>query len=116
MRGRPAAGIAAILVLSACASPSPSPDGVPPPASDQPAAQECPDLGLLNPSGSAVDLTGAWRANDFGLYNLYQDSSCLYWLGMSQYPGSASGEGWTNVLYAKIQTDYSIAGHWGSVP
>lgn len=91
-------------------------DGIPPGASDQPAAQECPDLDLLDPSGSAVDLTGTWQANDFGLYDLHQDGSCLYWLGMSRYADSEPGEYWTNVLYATIRTDFSIAGHWGSVP
>lgn len=113
MRGRLA--VLGAVILTACASPSPSLEAIPGPSA-QPAAQECHEIELLTESGSPLDLTGTWQGNDAGVYDLHQDRSCLYWLGMSNYRGSEPGEHWTNVFYGTIQSDFTIAGHWGDVP
>jgi hypothetical protein len=63
-----------------------------------------------------VALTGVWRANDFGVYDLHQTGSCLYWLGMSQYSGEEPGSSWTNVFSGTLQSDFTIVGRWADVP
>jgi hypothetical protein len=110
-----AAVLGAVVALTACASPSPSPAAIPAPSA-QPPAQECREIDISAPSGTPLDLTGTWQANDAGVYDLHQDRSCLYWLGMSNYRGSEPGEYWTNVFYGTIRSDFTIAGHWGDVP
>jgi hypothetical protein len=63
-----------------------------------------------------VQLTGVWRADDQGRYDILQRESCLYWLGMSQDHGSGWGDDWTNVLTATVRPDLTIVGDWGDVP
>jgi hypothetical protein len=109
------AAIGVMVALTACGSPAPSPEVIVGPSA-QPAAQECREIDLLTESGLPLDLTGTWQGNDAGVYDLNQDRSCLYWLGMSNYRGSEPGEYWTNVFYGTIQSDFTIAGHWGDVP
>ena len=112
---RAAVAMALCAWLCACSSPSASAEPIPRP-SDQEAAQECPALDLLGPSGATVDLTGKWRSNDLGVYDLHQYGSCFYWLGQSAYPDSQVGEFWTTVLVGTIGTDFTITAHWGDVP
>ena len=61
--------------------------------------------GIFVPS----DLTGTWRANDGGTYNLRQIGGELWWYGRD-----ANG-GWTNVFHGQVQGD-SISGKWADVP
>jgi hypothetical protein len=61
-------------------------------------------------------LTGVWRGDDQGRYDILQRESCLYWLGMSPDVGSGAGDVWTNVFTATIQPDLTITGDWGDVP
>jgi hypothetical protein len=114
VRGLPAV-LGAAVALTACASPSPSPEAIPAPSA-QPPAQECRETDLSAPDGTPLDLDGTWQGNDFGRYDIHQDGSCVYWLGRSHYSGSEPGEHWTNVLYGTIGSDLTITGHWGDVP
>jgi hypothetical protein len=102
--------------LAACTSPSASPASAVPGPSDQAAAQDCPTIDLRDPSGEPVILTGTWQASDYGVYEMHQGASCLYWFGRSEYPGSEPGEYFATVLYGTIQRDFTIVGHWGDVP
>lgn len=112
---RAAAAMAMCAWLCACASPSTSVEPVPEP-SDQAEAQECPAVDLFSPAGATVNLTGKWRSNDLGAYDLHQSGSCFYWLGQSRYLDSQVGEFWTNVLVGTIGSDFSITARWGNVP
>ena len=107
-------GIGALLA-TACNLTQPSPS-LAPGESVQGQASECSSVDIRGPSGATVALTGAWRSNDLGLYDIYQRGSCLYWLGMSQYPGEEPGTTWTNVFVGTVQGDFTIVGRWGDVP
>ena len=73
-------------------------------------------MNLVSPSGATFDLTGKWRSNDGGLYDVRQRQSCFYWLGRSTYPDTQIGEIWTNVLVGTIGSDFTITARWGDVP
>lgn len=94
-------------------SPTPS---IEPGASVQGEASECPPVDLFAPSGTRVSLTGVWRSNDFGLYTIHQDGTCLYWMGMSNDSGTGPGELWTNVFIGTVHSDFTVVGRWGDVP
>lgn len=107
--------MATVALLAACNLMSTTPS-VEPGASAQPEASECSPVDLRAPSGSRVALTGSWRSNDHGVYDIYQRGSCVFWLGMSQDPGSQPGSNWTNVLVGTVRNDFTIVGRWGDVP
>ena len=71
---------------------------------------------MRGPSGGRFLLSGVWRSNDYGRYSIQQEGSCVYWLGMSQWPGTEPGSFWTNIFFGTVQTDFTVAGHWGDVP
>lgn len=84
--------------------------------SSQPASSSCPRVSMLSPSGEKVSLTGVWRGDDFGLYDIQQQESCLYWMGQSQDPGTEPGFFWSNVFVGSVHEDFTITGEWGDVP
>ena len=61
-------------------------------------------------------LTGRWRSNDEGVYDIHQRGSCLYWVGMSHFPGFEPGEHFTNVFIGTVRGDFTIDGRYGDVP
>lgn len=118
MRERRLAGLALLAVLAtACGTGSPSSSLVPG-ASAQPAGRDCSSVNIVTPSGADVQLTGTWRADDQGRYEIFQRESCVNWLGMSQDRGadSSAGDDWTNVFIGTIRPDFTIVGDWGDVP
>ena len=114
MRERRLIGFGVLVLLVSCSTASPSGSQAPG-ASVQPAAG-CPDLDIVGPTGTHVQLTGAWRANDQGTYYIHQRESCINWLGMSQDLGSGPGQDWTNVFTGIVHGDFTITGQWGDVP
>ena len=61
-------------------------------------------------------LTGRWRGNDEGVYDIHQRGSCLYWMGMSHFPGVEPGEHFVNVFIGTLRSDFTIDGRYGDVP
>ncbi len=118
MRGIRLALIGTLAVAAGCstASPSASVSSQVPAASDQAPDTACSPIDLGSPGGNPLDLTGFWRANDLGYYNMYQQDSCLHWLGQSQNAGEVRGESWTNVFIGSIESDFTVTGRWGDVP
>ncbi|MEK6192322.1 MAG: hypothetical protein AABM41_08365 [Chloroflexota bacterium] len=100
---------------AACGLADPTPS-LAPGESVQAEDPECRPIDILGPSGTGVVLTGVWRSNDFGVYDLHQTGSCLYWLGMSQYSGEEPGSSWTTVFSGILQSDFTIVGRWADVP
>jgi hypothetical protein len=103
------------FLAAACSSASPAGSAAPE-GSVPPVGGACSDLDITGPSGRHVSLTGAWRADDLGWYDILQRESCLYWMGMSPDYGSGTGDVWTNVFTATIRNDLTITGDWGDVP
>jgi hypothetical protein len=67
---------------------------------------------------AAIDLTGAWSADDDGLYYLRQIGKNVWWNGMSGRTGTPDGLGrdWNNVAAGEIQSDLMIELDWADVP
>jgi hypothetical protein len=65
-----------------------------------------------------IDLTGAWLANDAGIYYLRQIEQTLWWNGMSGQSGPPDklGRNWNNVAYGEIKEDLTIELQWADVP
>lgn len=65
-----------------------------------------------------MDLTGAWSADDDGIYYLRQLGKTLWWSGMSGRSGPPSGLGrdWNNVATGEIKDDLTIDLDWADVP
>jgi hypothetical protein len=103
------------MLSVACGTGSPS-NSLVPGASTPPTGRNCSSVNIVTPSGADVQLTGTWRADDQGRYDILQRESCLYWLGMSQDVGFGAGDIWTNVFTATIRPDFTIVGDWGDVP
>lgn len=114
MRAGRLGGVAILILLAACNQSQPAGSVVPAGSAEE--ASECSPIDILGPSGDPVDLTGVWRSNDLGIYDLRQIGSCVYWLGMSQYSGEEPGSSWTNVFTGAIRSDLTIVGTWAGVP
>ena len=104
-----------IAILIAACNPTQPAASLAPGASAEDSS-ECPPIDIRGPSGTPVDLTGVWRSNDLGIYDLHQIGSCVHWLGMSQYLGEEPGSSWTNVFAGTVQSDLTIVGRWADVP
>jgi hypothetical protein len=110
------AGLAFVAVLIASCSLTAPTASLPPGASVPPGANECSPVDLRAPSGTRVELTGRWRSSDEGVYDIHQRGSCLYWMGMSHFPGFEPGEHFVNVFIGTVRNDFTIVGRWGDVP
>jgi len=66
----------------------------------------------------SMDLTGAWIANDRGVYYLRQIGNVLWWQGMNGVGGDEAslGTGFDNVLHGTIGHDLRIEADWADVP
>ncbi len=64
-----------------------------------------------------LDLTGAWQANDDGIYYLRQEGAELWWNGMSgrEGPPNALGRDFNNVAHGEID-GVTIRLDWADVP
>lgn len=104
-----------VLLASSCSAASPASSPVPG-GSVSSAGTHCPDLDIRGPSGAHVQLTGVWRGDDQGVYDILHRESCFHWLGMSADVGSGPGHDWTNVFIGQVKDDFTITGAWGDVP
>jgi hypothetical protein len=109
-------GVLLATQIAACSSTPPSESGAPAESQIASTACDAARLDLRSPTGRPVNLTGAWRANDGGIYHLQQEGGCIYWLGQSDAPGSELGVEWTNVFVGSVHDDFTITGSWGDVP
>lgn len=103
------------MLATACGTGTPSSSAIPG-ASAPSATRNCSSISVLTPSGARVQLTGVWRGNDQGVYDILQRESCINWLGMSQDVGFGAGDIWTNVFIGTVNSDFTISGRWGDVP
>jgi hypothetical protein len=104
-----------LAVLLVACSPTQPADSVAPDAPVE-FPNECSPVELRAPSGTIVDLTGTWQANDLGVYDLRQLGSCVYWTGKSSpLPGLEAGAEWTNVFVGNVRSDFTIVGRWADV-
>ncbi len=78
-------------------------------------ASGCERVELKGPNGEAIDLTGDWTGNDRGRYSLKQIDGCLWWVGLSDFPGEDPGETWSNVFRGRIGSDMRITGEFTDV-
>lgn len=112
---RPLLTLAAVIAVVACSPTQPTSSSEP--SSPDVADLACASFDLRDPTGQPLQLTGAWRGNDFGEYFLSQRGSCLYWMGRSNVPETfAPGTAWSNVLVGQVHADFTIEGPWGDVP
>lgn len=116
VRVRRPAVIGILAILATSCNPTDRTATLAPGESVAPESSECAPVNIVGPSGALVDLTGVWRSNDSGFYDIHQRGSCLYWMGMSNYPGTEPGEFWTNVFIGTVGSDFTIIGQWGDVP
>jgi hypothetical protein len=101
---------AAVTAQSPSASPAPSPTPVP-------TGQPC-TFSHRPYDASSIHLTGAWGANDDGVYYIRQHGSDIAWNGMSDrnLPAADLGRGWNNVAIGKLASDGTIQVNWMDVP
>ena len=76
---------------------------------------QCERVDLKDEGGKAIDLSGDWSANDQGAYSLKQIESCLWWVGLSDFPGEDPGDTWANVFRGRISSDRKITGEFTDV-
>ena len=133
------AAVAACLTLAACgntpavvepsataSAPVASPAAASQSTSPRPSPSASPTLAAAAPcqartlpfKGAATDLTGAWLANDEGVYYLRQLGNDLWWSGMSGQAGPPDrlGRDWNNVAHGTIGKDLTIKLDWADVP
>jgi len=93
-------------------SPSPTPSRTP-----APIGQTCTFTHRPFDAAS-IHLTGAWGANDGGVYYIRQHGSDVAWNGMSNrlLPVSELGREWNNVALGKLGSDGVIQLDWMDVP
>jgi hypothetical protein len=93
--------LAASLVVLAC-------DG---PAAPTPVAGgDCAPIELLGPDGRAIDISGAWSANDGGVYYIKQIDSCVWWSGLSDFEGQEAGDEWVMAFRGTLDSSGILHG------
>jgi hypothetical protein len=111
-RGGTASQAAASPAVVAAISPAPSPIEVPA------AGGGCAPAPLKFDPAGKIDLTGAWAADDGGIYYVRQLGNVIWWNGMSQRdePPGSLGRNWNNVGRGEIKDDLTIVAEWADVP
>lgn len=63
-------------------------------------------------------MTGAWAADDGGIYYVRQLDKVVWWNGMSSRasPPERLGRDWNNIGRGEIQADLTITADWVDVP
>jgi hypothetical protein len=79
--------------------------------------EACPPVELLAPGDppTPVDLSGDWDGNDSGLYHIKQVDSCVWWAGVSNFPGQYQGEDWIMTFKGHVTTEGVIEGQFVDV-
>ena len=108
-----------VIILSGCGSqpavtsqPSASPALTGSPEESGPAA--CNPVDIHTPSGARVDLTGTWRGAQTLVY-LHQESSCVWWMALSDFPGEAIGSRVMLLYEGNIHSDLTLRGEWMAI-
>jgi hypothetical protein len=111
-RGGAASQPAASEAVGALTSAPPSPVEVPPNGGG------CAPAPLKFDPAGKIDLTGAWAADDGGIYYVRQLGNVIWWNGMSQRdePPGSLGRTWNNVGRGEIKDDLTIVAEWADVP
>jgi len=107
-------GLAACNLGSPASSVGPTLTPSPPPAA---ALLECGELNLLSPQGNRVDLTGTWTGGST-LFYVRQVGQCVWWIGLSNWPGQSPGEFFSNTFAGRLGAegpDYVLRGEWASI-
>jgi hypothetical protein len=110
---RGAVSLTVAAILAGCAgtagpSASPGPSEAPSaPPSAPSAAITCDPLDLRLPSGEPLDLTGTWRGNDDGLYQVRQYGQCVWWVGQT--------DTWVHLLHGTVISDFTVSASWATV-
>jgi hypothetical protein len=109
------------MLVVACGSASPFPTGVAASAGSSavltPAVAAPCDKTAKAFDAAKIDLTGAWSADDDGIYYLRQVGSIVWWNGMSGRSGTPErlGREWNNVARGEIK-GVSVLVDWADVP
>jgi hypothetical protein len=75
----------------------------------------CAPVSLLGPDSRAIDLSGAWSGNDGGRYFIKQIDSCVWWSGLSAFPGQALGDEWIMAFRGTLDSSGRISGDFVDV-
>ena len=112
---RPAFPIAAVILLAACSSGSPSPSATAPSAAAaaSPPA-ECESAPLVVASGRPLDLTGEWQGEGM-VHHVRQTGNCVWWIAYSTWPGTELGELETVVFSGHVRPDLTVEGSFSPV-
>jgi hypothetical protein len=123
MPTRSSAWVALVLGLSlvACGTPGGSPTTQSSPstrpsvgASAPAGAVDCPALTLLSPTGKEVDVTGSWTGG-VTIHEVRQFDSCVWWVGLSSWPGDELGSAWQLAFKGAISSDFTLRGDWAEM-
>jgi hypothetical protein len=111
-RGASPSQAGASPAVAAAASAVPSPVQVPSKGGT------CVAAPLKFDPSAAIDLTGAWAGDDYGIYYVRQLGKVIWWNGMSQReePPGLLGRDWDNVGHGEINDDLTITADWADVP
>lgn len=74
----------------------------------------CDPVDIRTPSGARIDLTGTWRGAQTLVY-LRQESSCVWWMAISDFPGEALGSRILLVFEGNIYSDLTLRGEWMAI-
>lgn len=114
---RSVVGVLVVLAtLTGCAPPA-STSAVPRPslsAAASPVANKCPAIDLLTPRGERIDLSGSW-AGGVTFHEARQEGSCMWWVGMSNWPGDDLGSAWLLTFDGLLSQDFTLTGEWREI-
>jgi hypothetical protein len=85
------------------------------PAESPGAPVGCIPVAVEGPDGRPLDLSGAWDANDDGVYYIKQIDSCVWWSGLSEFEGQVPGHEWVMTFYGQLSEDGRIRGEFVDV-
>src|SRR5262245_1749251 len=103
---RPRLAIAAFAVVALAQTGAAAAQDATPTPTKAPIGQEC-TFAHRPFDPKSIHLTGAWGANDAGVYYIRQHGSDVAWNGMSNrlLPPSELGRDWNNVAIGKLGSD-----------
>ena len=81
------------------------------PAADQ---LDCSPIALRTPGGQPIDLSGTWTGGNTR-HDVRQLNSCVWWLGVSNWPGEEPGSAWAFVFSGHLRPDFTLSGEWAEI-
>ena len=112
--------VAVLLGGAACDLGSPAPSAGPTLTPGPPLAGEsldCAEPNVLSPQGTRVDLTGTWSGGST-LFYVRQVGECVWWIGLSDWPGQSPGDFFSNTFAGRLGVEGStfvLRGQWASI-